>query len=557
MTKIKNSASLFSLLILSLMAIGIQPVFASPTSSDTLKYHTATPIKHLVVIFDENISFDHYFGTYPNAANTNGVKWQAKPNTPTVNGLTTTLLHHNPNKMNPKRLSPAEAFTCDNDHAYKAEQEAFNGGLMNKFVQYTERQRCGKDQYYTPGLVMDYYDGNTVTALWNYAQNFAMSDNSYGSTFGPSTPGAINLISGNTHGAVAVNEDGKRVMDPDAIASPNKYKIGTLVADPDPAPMYDGCVPKGGIHAFLKGKNIGDLLEAKHITWGWFSGGFHPTKRKPDGTPVCGATHKNIVGLKIKDYIPHHEPFQYYKSTSNPKHLPPSSISAIGHDDRANHQYGLKDFYDALKAHNLPAVSFIKLPGYADGHAGYSDPLDEQYEFVRLVNHIQQSKAWPHTAIILAYDDSDGWYDHVMGPIVNPSHDPLQDRLTSLGNCGEGRPMKGYQDRCGYGPRLPLLVISPYAKVNYVGHALTDQTSIARFIEDNWLNGQRIKNGSYNEIAGSLEGLFEWNHPHTKTLILNPCTGQRDKNPQYTHHCHWPKQAGVIASHKKSGSKSE
>ena len=171
---------------------------------------TATPIKHLVVIFDENVSFDHYFGTYPYAANTDGSTFHAKPGTPTVNGLYTKitpsgpvgpLLTSNPNLNNPTRLTHSQALTCDQDHAYTPEQEAVDGGKMDKFVQFTETPTCTgtpTTPYGTPGLVMDYYDGNTVTGLWNYAQNYAMSDNNYDTNFGPSTPGALNLISGQT-----------------------------------------------------------------------------------------------------------------------------------------------------------------------------------------------------------------------------------------------------------------------------------------------------------------------------------------------------------------------
>src|SRR5579883_3313603 len=163
---------------------------------------TATPIKHLVVIFDENVSFDHYFGTYPYATNPAGEPFfKARPGTPTVNGLTTTLLTDNPNAANPRRLDRALALTCDQDHGYTDEQKAFDGGLMDKFVESVSGHGCtgstiGQDK----NTVMDYYDGNTVTALWNYAQHFAMSDNSFGTTFGPSTPGALNLVSGQTHG---------------------------------------------------------------------------------------------------------------------------------------------------------------------------------------------------------------------------------------------------------------------------------------------------------------------------------------------------------------------
>ena len=158
---------------------------------------TTYPIHNIVVIFQENVSFDHYFATYPHALNLAGEpRFDAKENTPTVNGLDQALLSNNPNSMQPQRLGPTQAATADQDHNYMAEQQAFDHGLMDKFVQYT-----GTPETAGPTKVMDYFDGNTVTALWNYVQNFTMSDDSYGTVTGPSTPGALNLISGQTHGA--------------------------------------------------------------------------------------------------------------------------------------------------------------------------------------------------------------------------------------------------------------------------------------------------------------------------------------------------------------------
>src|ERR1700730_18840706 len=90
---------------------------------------TATPIHHLVVIFEENVSFDHYFGTYPRAANIDGQSFTARPDTPAVGGLTPELLTHNPNSVQPMRLGgPGQQVTCDQEHAYQAEQLAFDGG---------------------------------------------------------------------------------------------------------------------------------------------------------------------------------------------------------------------------------------------------------------------------------------------------------------------------------------------------------------------------------------------------------------------------------------------
>src|SRR6516225_11158964 len=134
---------------------------------------TTTPIRYVVVIFDENISFDHYFGTYPNALNPLGEpRFTAAPDTPAVNGLSPSFIDHNTNSTKPFRLDRSMASTCDNDNHYADEQKAYDGGLLDKFPEHTSAIGAGC----TPGLAMGYYDGNTVTALWNYAQHFALSD---------------------------------------------------------------------------------------------------------------------------------------------------------------------------------------------------------------------------------------------------------------------------------------------------------------------------------------------------------------------------------------------
>jgi phospholipase C len=465
---------------------------------------TSTPIKHLVVIFQENVSFDHYFGSYPYATNPAGEpSFHAAKNTPTVNGLSTALLQNNPNAANPTRLDRSQALTCDQDHGYTAEQQAFDHGLMDKFVESTSGSGCTNK-----GIVMDYYDGNTTTALWNYAQNYAMSDNSFDTEFGPSSPGAIDLVSGQTHGA----------------GPAGAYSVfnGTLTGDADPA--YDDCSSTTpGDTASLTGKNVGDLLNAKNITWGWFEGGFRPSATT-NGVATCGTAHTNIGGAVVNDYIPHHEPFQYYQSTANPHHLPPTSVQNIGKTDQANHQYDLSDFWSSVDAGNMPAVSYLKAPAYQDGHAGYSDPLDEQTFLVNTINRLQKTPDWKSTAVVISYDDSDGWYDHVIGPIVNQSNDAA-DALTGVGQCGTAK-TGSYEDRCGYGPRLPLLVISPYAKKNFVDHSTTDQTSILRFVEDNWNLG-RIGDQSFDALAGSLNNMFSFSDGDDGKLFLNPSSGEK------------------------------
>jgi len=530
-------------------------LFAGPSLSGPCfaAVQTATPIEHLVVIFQENISFDHYFATYPVALNPPDEPFfQANDDTPSVNGLGTlvqgqpegVLLTNNPNAnnpangtnaINPVRLDRSQASTCDQDHDYGDEQSAFDQGLMDLFplsVGVDGNSFCDASFAYGKGqgLVMGYFDGNTVTALWHYAQHFSMNDNSFGTTFGPSTPGLLNLVAGNTYPAYVTSSSTSGII---AITN----GVGTVVGDPDPA--GDGCSAATRAQVTMGGKNIGDLLNAKGVSWGAFMGGFDLTITNPNGTTGCSRSSpaSPANGGPTKDYIPHHAFFQYWASTANPTHARPSSVKAIGtaNDGGANHQYDINDFFAALAAHNLPAVSFLKAIAAEDGHAGYSDPLLEQPFLVRTVNAVMRSPFWRNTAIVIMYDDSDGWYDHQMSAIVNssafasPSDPSDSDQLNGPGKCGNGPPLGGIQGRCGYGPRLPLLVISPFAKRNFVDHTLTDQSSVLAFIEDNW-GTTRIGGGSFDELADSLLNMFDFDAAHTfkedRRLFLDETTGQ-------------------------------
>ncbi len=604
---------------------------------------TATPIKHVVVIFQENVSFDHYFGTYPTAANTDGQSFHAAPGTPAVDGLppatatslppslrhSTDLLTANPNLANPQRFDssptglPGSAggqLTCDQDHNYSDEQQAFDSGKMDRFVQSvgTASGTGPSGAPCTASQVMGYYDGNTVTGLWNYAQHFSMSDDQFGTTFGPSSPGAINLVSGNTG-----NVDTSHQANNPSIAT-STAPNADLTADgqggysmtSDPQPYWDDCSTRDAVA--MSGANIGDRLNAAGLSWGWFQGGFRPSTGYEAALAATGNTaqktstfiadqfknagfQKNVphssnqglcdsvhpVGVAVggtgqfgykNDYIPHHEPFQYYASTSNPHHLTipagangqdsPAGLKAIGKDTQSyvagvpqfntpNHQYDISDFgqlvaaigQHRLPASALPAVSFLKAPGYQDGHAGYSDPADEQQFVTSTINALEKTADWRNTVVIVNWDDSDGWYDHVYSGVTNPSVSPadnLSDTTSALptsGHCGPKvqtparAPLAGQQGRCGFGPRIPFLVISPFAKRNHVDHALIDQASIINFVEYNWrLTGipgsaDQVL-ASRNHAAGrpfDLAGMFDFGRPTNSRLFLNPTTGQPNR----------------------------
>jgi len=561
---IRKLSALSLLYVLVLTGCANNPIATFPIASPVVTTSVApsTAIQHVVVIFGENISFDHYFGTYPNAANTGGTTFTAAAGTPIPNNYISnpTLLTANPNlnsangtsAANPFRLGTGQAGTGDQNHNYGPEQTAFDNGKMDLFPSTVGvadsatlvNETAAPAIAGTTALNMGYYDGNTVTALWNYAQHYSMNDHSFGTTFGPSTQGALNLISGQTNGLTySAGAAGGVVAD--------GFGGYTLVGDEDPT--GDVC-SSATATVQMQGKNIGDLLNAAKLTWGFFSGGFNLSVAGPaiagtvGGGVGCTAGETlpasrytgavNIPGNPLKpDYIPHHQPFQYYASTAHPTHIRPAAGVAFGAvadtgPTTANHQYDSLDFSAALASSAFPAVSFLKAPGIQDAHGGYSDPLDEQTFIVNTINAIEQSQYWSTTAIIIAYDDSDGWYDH-LNNVINGSHSTAD---VATGVCNIPAVFAGVnttspvQGRCGYGPRLPLLVISPWAKKNYVDSTVTDQSSITRFIEDIFLGGQRLGGGSSDASAGSLMNMFNFTTvggalPNPNVVLLNPSTG--------------------------------
>ncbi|MFM0206834.1 alkaline phosphatase family protein [Paraburkholderia sediminicola] len=524
---------------------------------------TATPIKHVVVIFGENVSFDHYFATYPQASNPVGEpQFTAASGTPTVNNLSNNnLIAANPNSLStspntagrtvgtvtvaglglpaadllPFRLDRSQANTSSQNHAYAAEQLAYNGGAMDSFPLFTASGSTiagSTGAFATKGQVLGYFDGNTVTAMWNYAQNFAMNQNAYTDTYGPSTPGAIEVVSGQNNGVVVTGGTS-------ANAIPDSTGGFTLVGDLDPTGDTCTIAAKSTVTAAMSSsnKNIGDLLNAKGLTWGGFMGGFNLTTTNANGTTGCArSTFSQVLNATKADYVQHHAWFQYYPTTANLAHTRPTSTAVIGMTDPldntatpVHHQYDTNDFFTAVAAGNYPSVSFLKAPAISDGHPGNSDPIDEQAFVTKVINFLQQQPDWKNTAVIIAYDDSDGWYDHRFMAPKNSSFDSTTaqsaggvtvagtDNLSGTGQCtatGAVQPQGvnggAVNGRCGPGTRTPFIVVSPWAKVNFVDDTAITQASVVRFIEDNWLGGQRLGNGSFDAAAGSIMNMFNF-----------------------------------------------
>ena len=347
----------------------------------------------------------------------------------------------------------------------------------------------------------------------------------------------------------------------------------------DQRPYYDDCQPTKNAATSFTGKNIGDELNDAGLSWGWFQGGMTPSTpytgpANNSGNPynnltvqnsgqqaLCATAHNigtslggtGTTGAKpygvTADYIAHHEPFDYYASTANPHHLAPTSLSAVGTDtqhfdagvpefDTANHQYDMSTFDTLVQAIGqgsqpnslLPAVSFLKAPAYEDGHQGYSDPIDEQVFVTKEINALEQTPDWAHTAVVITYDDSDGWYDHVWSGAQNGnqpqnSSQTTSDGLTGTNQCGtSGTHLGGEQGRCGFGPRSPLLVVSPCAKTNYVDHTLVNQASVTKWIEDNW--GLPTITNSFDATSGTLNNMMDFQNCSNAKVYLASATGQ-------------------------------
>lgn len=181
----------------------------------------------------------------------------------------------------------------------------------------------------------------------------------------------------------------------------------------------------------------------------------------------------------------------------------------------------LADFWNIAETGQLPAVSYLKAAAADDGRPGVSSPSDEQKFLIETINRIQSLLTWGSTVVFVTYDDSDGWYDHVYGGIVRAS-----DMAGVDAACGQPAPGT-YQGRCGYGPRVPLIAISPFARANFVGSDTAETASILRFIEDTWALG-RIGDQSADATAGSLLSLFTFAPGETNSPLLLNALGALD-----------------------------
>jgi phospholipase C len=398
-------------------------------------------INHIVVIYQENWSFDSLYGHFPGA---NGLD-QAGPTTPQVdkNGkpydtlpqpLNTTFSPAVPDPRFPADLpvAPFETskfvganqLTGDLVHRFYQEQYQINGGKMDKFVAWSD----------AAGLVMSYYDATNMPE-GKLAQQFTMMDNFFHAAFGGSFLNHQFLICAcapkwpEAPASVVAQLDSNGMMTKDGQVTPDGYAVNTsfTVNNPHPANITDPSMLVPNQTA----PTIGDRLSDQNVSWAWYSGGWDNA----------------LLGHPDPLFQFHHQAFAFYANYAD------------GTAAKAEHLKDEYSFYTDLYANKLPAVTFIKPLGNNNEHPGYATLLNGQQHVADLVSAIQNTPYWQDTAIIITYDEHGGRWDHVPPPTI---------------------------DRWGPGSRVPTIVISPFAKKNFVDHTQYDTTAILKLIEERW-----------------------------------------------------------------------
>ncbi|HEV2036506.1 MAG TPA: acid phosphatase [Candidatus Dormibacteraeota bacterium] len=402
-----------------------------------------TGINHLVVIYDENRSFDNLYGSFPGA---NGISQASATSTKqvTLTGTPyTTLPQTDPNiptnlpnqPFDITKHVPANQKTVDLVHRFYQEQVQIDGGKMDKFVAVSD----------AAGLSVGYYPTAQLPVAAE-AANYVLADNFFHAAFGGSflnhqwlvcacTPVYANAVSDGS------SKDLHTVLGPNGLPTSKTtdkqlttkatgdYAINTIF--PASAPTINGAAQL----PLLTNKTIGDELSDENVSWAWYSGGWNAA---------------NFSGGAPKLFQFHHQPLNYYANY------------ALGMPGRA-HLKDETDFIAAARAGTLPAVSFVKPIGADNEHPGYTDLITGEQHLMALINDVRNGPNWKDTAIVITYDEHGGFWDHVAPP-------------TS----------RKHSDMWGPGSRVPTIVISPLAKRHFVDHTLYDTTSILATIEHRW-----------------------------------------------------------------------
>lgn len=425
-----------------------------------LAQQTANPfakIGHIVVIFTENRSFDNVFGLFPGA---DGLSLPAERFAQVdVDGsplrqLPRVRIEKRVDERFPQSLPNApfaiDAFvpngekTGDLTHDFYQELEQINGGKMDRFAAVSS----------AGGLVMGYYDGRNLQQ-WKLAQEFTLGDRFFHGVYGGSFVNHVFLICAclptfetapaklraevdPRTGFLARSEDSpKNALDgpprwrkPGPV-TPDGFAVGTMRPS-SPVSPFDVVDPETALPP-QKAPTIGDRLSEKGVSWVWYAGGWDDA--------VAG----RIKPREAPDFFQtHHQPFVYFERY------------AAGTEGRRLHLKDAKELFAAIAAGTLPAVTFYKPVGKFNQHPFYADLKSGDEHVADVVARLRRSPNWKDMLIIVAADENGGAWDHVAPPKI---------------------------DRFGPGARVPLLIISPFARKGFVDHTVYDTASILKTIE--------------------------------------------------------------------------
>jgi phospholipase C len=419
-------------------------------------------LNHVIVIYQENWSFDSLYPSFPGAngiANAGAAITQVDKNGQPLTSLpqprNTNLKPPALDSRFPANLPvqpydigayvPPTGKIGDLPGGFYPEQQQIDGGKMDMFVAASSNG----------GLTMGHYDA-TPMPEGLLARQYTMADNFFHAAFGSSMLNHLWLVAGATprwanppaNLVTQVDAGGKVVKD--GPVTPDGYLVNTAypAAGPHPATITN----TSQLVPALTDPTIGDALSAQNVSWAWYAGGWDNA----------------LAGHPDPLFQFNHQPFAYFANYAN------------GTPGQATHLKDESAFLSTLQSGQLPAVSFVKPLGTDNEHPGYASLTQGQLHVASLVQAVQNSPYWSDTAIFVAYDENGGFWDHVAPPVV---------------------------DRWGPGTRVPLIVISPFAKRGFVDHTQYDTTSILKFIEERW---NLAPLGTRDAVANDLSNAFDF-----------------------------------------------
>jgi phospholipase C len=442
MTALKRSWLVVPALVVLLAACGGSSNSSHSSDSSTTsgsKSLTTKPsadpaihkIKHIVVIQQENRSFDSYFGTYPGA-----------DGFPMKNGKPSACV---PDPQTSKCVAPYPDHADVNGGGPHGAPDAIkdvNGGKMNGFVGQVEEARKSCKDVNNPACsnsatpdVMGYHTESDIPNYWKYANDFVLQDHMFEPVASWSLPAHLFLVS---EWSAACTKHNNPSTCKSSVAG---LQPGDPARPPDKPAYLGGRTSSSPIYAWT---DLTYLLYKSHVSWGYYVVSGNEPDCEDDSAVSCSpvAQHSNTPGIW--------NPLPWFDT--------------VKADGQLENIQSVDKFYEAAKSGTLPSVSWVVPSEEVSEHPPAPVSAGQSY-VTGLVNAVMQSPEWDSTAIFVSWDDWGGFYDHMAPPRV---------------------------DENGYGLRVPALVISPYAKQGFVDHQTLSFDAYDKFIEDDFLHGQRI-----------------------------------------------------------------